>query len=165
MATKKNKTAIPQEYELDSIESKFDGFIAWTYEEGWNSEGTPANFEFNDGVLLEYDEEEFDDADDFVSQYEEMTGYRLNESTPADELYEQGQDSGSAYLFTYTLDFSGHPDLKKKGGNLLVVIKQLQAGGDGPIAGTVQYSKDFDKKWLLEWIDNASDNNLMVERV
>lgn len=164
MANKKSKS-VPQEYKLDSIESKFTNFIPWAYEDGWNSEGTPASFKFNDGVLVEYDEENIDDVDDFVSYYEEMTGYRSNDSLSAEELFEEGQDSGSAYLFTYTLDFSGHPDLKKKSGNFLVVIRELQAGGDGPIAGTIQRSKGLDEKWLLKWIDNSIDNNLLVVRV
>jgi len=164
MVTKKNKTAIPQEYEWDSIESKFNNTIPATYEDGWNDQGTPANFEFNDGVLLEYDEVFFDDVDDFVSQYEELTGYRSYGSKSAEELYEL-DDEGGLYFYTYTLDFSGHPNLKNKGGNLSVVIKELIEGGNDSIAGIVVISKDLDKKWLLEWINNVSDNNLMVERV
>ncbi|MBM3206967.1 MAG: hypothetical protein FJZ43_05095 [Candidatus Staskawiczbacteria bacterium] len=168
MATKNNNASVPQEYEIDSIESKFDSFIPSTYEEGWDSDGTPANFEFSDGVLLEYDEQVFDDEDDFVDCYEEMIGYRSNKTASAKKLYKEGQDSGygfAPYLFTYTLDFSGHSELKKKKGEYLVVVKQLQVGGDGPIAGVVECSDDFDKKWLLKWIDNATDNNLMVERI
>jgi hypothetical protein len=157
--------SIPSQYEPSSVEAKLSTAIWDTYEDGWNSEGVPATFEFPDGVLLRYWELDLEDPDLFAGSYDRMTGYKAYADIDARALHAEGLKSGSPWLFQFTLDFSTHPDLEASSEELTVAINELQAGGDGPIAGSIIFGDDIDRDWLAQWVDCAIEEGWKVERL
>jgi hypothetical protein len=155
---------IPKQYEKDSVEAMLDNAIMGTFDDGWNDQGTPADFVFDDGVKLNYDEVWINDSEEFAGHYEEQVGYRFH-SGSAEEIYADEEGSGSPFLFTFVLDFSDKPELlRSRKDSATVTVTYLQAGGGGPIAGNVIISKGLDKKKLHAWIKNVIDSDKKVAR-
>ena len=157
---------IPKNYEEDSLQQMFDRNMFNMYEEGWNSNGTPADFVFQDGVKVMYDEVAISDLKEFAVYYKEQIGYR-NMSGSAKEIYGKSSvDTNSTYFFTFILDFSARPDLLTCDDEVArVTVTELQLdGATGYIAGNVEIAGCFDQKKLRAWLKNIIDTNARVER-
>ncbi len=140
-----------------------DNAIMGTFDDGWNDQGTPAEFVFDDGVGLSYDEVWIDDSEEFAAHYEKQVGYRFLSGSAAD-IYAEEEDSGSAFLFTFVLDLSKKAEvLQSSPDSATVTVTYLQAGGNGPIAGNVTISESINRKKLHEWIKEviASDKKVV----
>lgn len=156
---------IPKNYEEDSLQQMFDSNMFNMYEEGWNSNGTPADFVFQDGVKVMYDEVAISDLKEFAVYYKEQIGYR-NMSGSAKEIYGKSVDANSTYFFTFILDFSARPDLLTCDDEVpRVTVTELQLdGATGYIAGNVEIAGCFDQKKLRAWLKNIIETNARVER-
>ena len=157
---------IPKNYEEDSLQQMFDRNMFNMYEEGWNSNGTPADFVFQDGVKVMYDEVAISDLEEFSVYYKQQIGYR-NMSGSAKEIYgESSVDTNSTYLFSFQLDFSARPDLLTCDDEVArVTVTELQLdGATGYIAGNVEIAGCFDQKKLRAWLKNIIETNARVER-
>ena len=156
---------IPKNYEEDSLQQMFDSNMFNMYEEGWNSNGTPEDFVFQDGVKVMYDEVAISDLKEFAVYYKEQIGYR-NMSGSAKEIYGKSVDANSTYFFTFILDFSARPDLLTCDDEVpRVTVTELQLdGATGYIAGNVEIAGCFDQKKLRAWLKNIIETNARVER-
>ena len=148
----------------NEINTKISTLISSCNDDSW-IEYDENSFKFKDNVTLSAEENTYDDARDFLEEYDEMNFNIIEDEEGTryddDAIIPILEESGNLCKFTYTFDFSMLMNIDDG----RVIYSFVQWGEGNVIGERVWIADDVNQDQLSQWVDSAISDEWKVTRV